>query len=939
MPNYLNPGAIEEWAHRATRSQHLMSIANPLQQMIVRWAREDDSNAKAIRQLPHDVEPWAQKAFQRGDLLHQFAAAPATREALRQLVAFLIEVVRVSKIEQPNRPQQLATEARRILRLVRDQRITIPELLDRRQRWLLHPEREGFRQDRSAVRNAALPHTEHGQWHECQTLAAVHRVGRALRNCLADGFHDEDFDNRDESGLRIFYLQGERILAVASFFHGTLDDFEATGHNREARQHHARDYRSDLLQLLQVLNYRVSPRDGRGNVLYCNCPNLVGRTGIFEQYDLDDAERFDRARHPHAIFWHLHTKEQEALIVCHRATDSFAIIDLRPGRLVSKAPAATNAGCPLISLTHDGEGLEDLTLKQFDQVCLGLALMKRVGRLPHLDLSRFFEFSRDGTYWVMLLKKRANTRRLAHGLGYLIASGGRAWWAREHNRQSLAVWYDANATNGNSRQQAVLSPEVWQDLRAKAKAYYPDPLKFWQHLACLKLALPDLSTKANGEPEIDCSIFEGRARRATAGWRLRFRRGKYQVWSRQVDDYRPLQHGQNPTEQWVCWYHYSVGLGVRRGSAQLRRSIARPAGMPVAGALVRYLSNRKREVLLQAPGYDATALSVLKSAMRDEQIINRYSPLVSDHDLRPLGQPIEAWLLDDKDQPFRINSTRVDGISIAERYRKIRLYRTEQNRLCLAMILQFSRDGQITDAALVGKPAPLQDYFYQAIVHLGLELTPTLDPVVQQFGYQVVDGALEPLLQPPETDDPRIGLSVEQRQVEIEYDPDGDQSLLEVPEEADDDDWLLRDTLPDKTLSIKIDNAGNVRINGRIRPDPADDGWVELQGVFCQAVNYLRTGLDEEIELVFGLVRQRNGRYVARTTTSKAPASWFFEGDGDKAAWVFVPEAGGSPWLRMTDRTIVYDWDNARRISATRIDVRRFIGWHDEQARPEHRPG
>jgi len=293
MPNYLYPEAARAWSRRELAGLPLAEdLREALEIQLAHWARQNEDNAQVIHGLPDGAPDWAVDLNAQDQALHHFVPSDATRQILHQVLSLVREAqILVTDSDQ----EALVRRARKLLKSLTRRQIGVPELLAQRPAWLTDPARLEALQALGKLERGALPNSWYGQWRECETLQQVHWVGEQLGNCLANHFYDEDFKDRANTGLQICYLHDDlegtgQAVAVASFYFGELDDVEAAGANRSARQEAARQYKEDLLDLLEDRHFEVSPLNRRSDNHLGDRGELIERVGICGRIDLDDCE-------------------------------------------------------------------------------------------------------------------------------------------------------------------------------------------------------------------------------------------------------------------------------------------------------------------------------------------------------------------------------------------------------------------------------------------------------------------------------------------------------------------------------------------------------------------------------------------------------------------------------------------------------------------------
>ncbi|MEA3642106.1 MAG: hypothetical protein VBE63_19515 [Lamprobacter sp.] len=899
MPNYLYPEATRAWSRRELAGLPLPEdILEALEIQLAHWARQCEDNAQVIQALPDGAPNWAVDLNAQGQALHHFVPSDATRQALHQVIGLVREA---QIVVNDSDHEALKRRARKLLKSLTRRQIGVPELLAQRQRWLADPARLQELQALGELDCGDLPNTLHGQWRECETLEQVHWVGKDLNNCLADGDYDDDFEDCANSGLQLYYLHDDleptgQAVAAASFYFGELDDFEAPGLGRSERQQAAKQYKEDLLDLLNDRGFEVSPLNRRSDHHLGDRGELIERVGICGRIDLDDCEfaEADGFR-----FWYQWS--ENALIVQPLAR-SFAIqidIDDEADRGFVMADDEADGDWPaglygLVSLRRqidpaliDGPG--------FDRLCRALSQAVQADELS-LNLTSFHEFADDGFYWRDGLDSAITTR-----MGRLLAHGERAWWVTEPGRRLAYVWYDTEADD------RPIDPTLRERMLRQVAERYERPVFFWKALADLGLAYPDLHHDVVGAPVLEPTIHRGQRVGADQGWRVRSHSKDriYEFRSRPVDDYQPMA---KDSEQWLCW-HRDHG--------------------PVAGLLVRHQGPRKRLFHIQAPGQDPLGLYLLKRALEAAKLTNQFSDFVTDHQLFLFDQPQEALLLNKRGRPVAseepIGTT---GYRLGGSPRRLLVFDAQE---CLVLILRLTKHKQLRDAGLIGDPQTLRADLPGLLAALGVTPNDKLAWIADHLGYRVVAGALQPVQPPPTLDDPRVSLSITEDQVEISFEPE-DRDLLNDEQNTQD---ALGNNLDDLQISLPpvrmtLSKAGALTLDGAIQPDVDDPDYGVLQEAVRQAASYLAVQLEPEIERLFGLQRQPNGQY-RRVEIKPPPADWTFIGDGEQARWM-LDNSIAAPTVWYRDGTIGCAAEDCERLIAACDSVRQFLNWRNASA-------
>lgn len=900
MPNFLYPEAVAAWAKRELAGHVLPErLASPLQVKLAQWASRQEDNARVIRDLPEGAPDWAVQRHACGEAIHHFAPSDTTRQVLHQLVSYLTEMLAV--IER-GEDEQLRAGAQRVLKSLERGLIGVTLLLQERRNWLAQPARIEELQALDLLETGHLPATEDGQWRECETLKEVHWVGEALGNCLADGYYDDDFKNRTDSGLRLFYLLdffGGNVLAVVSFFHGELDDFEAEGKSRDARQKEAQVYKRDLIVLLAVLDYAVSPLNRKTDTDIGNRAKLIERTGICGQSDLDE---FEQADVDGFRFWY----DRLSADLIFRTVNSEGEVEIFEVDLEEQADSGfvaaddDDAAWPigefrLISLRRQIDpALFDSA--RFDRLCRALSHAVQDGDLEGLDLTLFHEFAEDGTYWRDHWNDAIQTQ-----IGHLLARNERVWWVPNPSRRLAYVWYDTGY------QDSPMDASILDRMLQWVSDHYERPGFFWNAIADLGVPHPDLRRTASGAPLLEPTIYKGQRVAAEAGWidRGESSDGGYRVRSRLVDDHWKLH---KDSEQWVCWH-------CDRG--------------PVAGVLVRHRGPKKRDLCIQAPGQDPRGFAELKRAIQAAKLPNAYSTFSEDHDRLVFGKPIEHWMFRKNGQPIAPTSE-ISGTGFSLGRADKRLYVFDAQRQ-LVLIQRIGRKDRLIDAAIVGDPQALRGGFPALMAGLGLPLTEKLEPVARQLGYRLADGVLEVIPAAPQMNDRRVAFTLGEDWVEIRYDPE-DIPLYPVDDEELDDVDAAVSGLDDvlctlSPVTINLRRSGALTLSGEILSDRQDADYAPLQEAVRRAANYLGAPLPKEIERVFGLQRQANGQY-AIVENEPPPAGWTFVGDGEQSRWM-LDNTIASPAVWYCDGKIGCAAEDYERLLESRTYIRDFLAWRD----------
>ena len=898
MPNYLHPEAALAWARRELAGQALGDDhREPLAIQLAHWASQRDDNAQVIQALPESAPDWALKRHARGEAVHHFVPSDATRQTLHQVLALVREA---QLVVADSDHDALVRRGRKLLKGSRAARsgcpncsrnastgLPIPPACKRCKPW--------------ASSTGDLPNTWHGQWRECETLKQVHWVGEQLDNCLADGDYDEDFEDRANSGLQIFYLHDDvdnagQVVAAASFYFGELDDVEVQGADRDARQDGVKPYKEDLLDLLNDRGFEVSPLNRRADEHLGDRAELIERVGICGRLDLDEC---DYAEVEGFGFW---TERASSLLLARPLERAFVIpidIDAEADRAFVIAGDEADCDSPIgvFGLTSLRRQIDPALLdgSGFDQLCRALSCAVQTGEL-NLQLTSFHEFADDGFYWRDGLDSAINTR-----VGRLLAHGERAWWVPDPGRRLAYVWYDTQAEDRR------IDPSLRERMLKRVAERYDRPAFFWGALADLGLAYPDLHHDDVGAPVLEPTIHRGQRVAADQGWRVRSHSKDrvYELRSRPVDDYQPMA---KDSEQWLCW-HRDHG--------------------PVAGLLVRHEGPRKRSFHIQAPGQDPRGLYLLKRAIETAKLTNRFSAFVSDHQCFLFEHPIEQLLLTKRGRPVAPKEAIGDsGYQLGGSPRRLLVF-DAQGRLVL--VLRLGKENRLRDAGLVGDPQALQADFPALMAQLGLPLTAKLEPVARQLGYRLIAGALQREQPAPTLDDPRVSLSVSEDQVLIQFEPE-DRDLLgdeqgEAGEESEAEDAHREATVALPPLRMTLCKTGALTLDGAIQPDIDDPDYGVLQEAVRQAASYLAVQLEPEIERLFGLQRQPNGQY-RRVETRPPPADWTFIGDGEQARWM-LDDSIAAPTVWYQEGTIGCAAEDCERLIVACDSVRQFLNWRN----------
>ncbi|MBK1618442.1 hypothetical protein CKO42_08330 [Lamprobacter modestohalophilus] len=870
MPNYLYPGSADSWVGNHPAIKQLpKAIKTALTPKLARWSRQQSENARPIGTLPEGAPDWAAECLASGQTVDHFIASPTTREIVQRIGGFLDMLIAV---RDDGADPQLSLLINRLLRRIGSGQAGVPEVLEKEREWMAQPAYREVLRDLGYLTDEELPATENGQWRELLDLNQAQRVGKVLDNCLANGYYDEDLQDREQSNVRLFTLQAYdngKPLAVAAFRHGQLEDFEAAGADPDVRQRRARKaYKGDLIDLLKALDYAVSPDDGE----------LVVRTGICGRDDLD---RFQSAEAFGVRVW---SDRADTLIVYPPGCGHVIPIDIAQGadsRYVLPRDEATEVdvgaseGCSLRRQID----LALLDQTQFDLLCRALSVLVRRGKLD-LELWRFHEFSTGGAYWATRRQHAIKTM-----IGHLLAYKGCVWWVPDQGRRLAYVIYDRALEKG-------YDPLLREHIAGLVAARYTQPIRFWNALIKLRVPYPDMRRNAIGAPVLEPTIYRRKRIDASEGWSLRRRCTKrgYEVRSRPVDDHQRMV---NTTEQWVCWH---------------------PQHGPVTGLLVRHVGPRKRRFDLQAPGQDPQALALLMQTLREAGLDNAFSSLHSDHDLSVLDRPIEKQLLRDDAQPVRpTTAIRGTGLSFRRNGPRVLVFDADE-RLVLA--LSTDKERRLRRAQMLSEPDRLRTEFPALMAHLGVELTDALQPIARQLGYRVTDGVLEVLPPLPEFDDPPVKLTGNEDRVDIDY----TQALNGF--DADDIDH--------PKVRISLQRSGALILLGAIEPDRDDDDVRQVRDALCQAANYLGAPLTAEIGRGFGLQRLPNGHYRL-DDTDPPPPGWSLIGDGDQVWWQLADDLGRpAAWYR--DGAIGFEPAHLERLLKAGNAIRAFLAWQDTRS-------
>ncbi|MBK1618469.1 hypothetical protein CKO42_08465 [Lamprobacter modestohalophilus] len=898
MPNYLYPEAARAWARRELAGLRLTEdLREALEIQLASWASQREDNAQIIQALTEGAPDWAVKRHAQGQALHHFVPSDATRQTLHQVLGLVTEAGAVVAFSEH---EALVRRARKLRKSLTRRQIGVPELLEQRQRWVADPARLQALQALGELDRGDLPNTLHGQWRECETLEQVHWVGRQLDNCLADGDYDDDFEDRANSGLQLYYLHDDleptgQAVAAASFYFGELDDFEAEGSNRSARQEAAKQYKEDLLDLLNDRGFEVSPLNRRSDTHLGDRAELIERVGICGRIDLDEYEfaEVDGFR-----FWYEWASDVLIVRPLGRACVIQIDIDFEADRGFVMADDEADCDWPagvfgLVSLRRqidpallDGPG--------FDRFCRALSRAVKSGALD-LSLTCFHEFADDGFYWRDGLDSAITTR-----MGRLLVHEERAWWLPAPGRLAY-VWYDTEADD------RPIDPTLRERMLKRVAKTYERPAFFWSALADLGLAYPDLHHDVVGAPLLEPTVAQGQRVAADAGWRTRGRSedGLYTYQSRLVDDYQDVV---KPSEQWLC-RHRDHG--------------------PVAGLLVRHEGPRKRWFHLQAPGQDPRGLYLLKAALASAGLINRFSEFTPDHHLVLFDQHQEDLLLTKRGHPVASKeSIGTTGYRLGGSQRRLLIFDAHER---LVLILRLAKDEQLRDAGLIGDPEALRTDLPGLLAALGVTPNDRLAWIADRLGYRVIAGALQPVQPAPTLDDPRVSLSVTEDQVEILFEPEDRDLLADAQCEQD----ALGNNLDDLQISLPpvrmtLFKTGALTLDGAIQPDADDPDYGVLQEAVRQAASYLSVSLEPEIERLFGLQRQPNGQY-RRVTTTPPPIDWTFVGDGQQARWMLDDDIA-APAVWYNEGIISCAAEDCERLIAACDSVRKFLAWRDAPA-------
>ena len=717
MPNYLYPIAIQNYINHKLKGIPKNIVQHQLP-LLIRYVNQQTDCAIAIDILPTSAPTWAFDVH-KISTLHAFIPSDALNSVINNIVSFTKEILLIDKFSDNHYAQQYSQRVLTILT-----RGNVGDILKEQQQWFNNRRRSeilaGIYENNEAL------YLDNGHWIECQSLQQMHHWGQKLGQgcCLATDHHDNDFLHPDNS-FRVFGLfdNQNKLTAVASFFHGDLDDFEGCGSTRVNRQQQAQLYKTQLYQLLINQDLYVN-RDSH---------HLIERTNICEQSPLDEA----LFENNHFTLWL--DEDNDIYILYHHLSQQYSLLDNEP------LWQDDDTSWQLLSfsdmLCHHQRDHQKFT----EQCGEFLSLAVKSNAIDCDYLTQFNEFSAEGHYW----KKNINAKSIQTKIGIFVEYDGQAWWLNNEDNR-LYRWYDDSITPHYDH-------IILDNIHQQVKNNYSSPKSFWNTLFKCGIYLPDIYVNQDKNIELTYTTYNDKVLTPADGWQWQENKSndEYNIYWRDVDHY----HGQS-TQQWICENN--------------NNNVA-------AAILVTQLSARKKQLSMNTLGRDPSAFAALSDA------INTNDYTAYDHYLAPtlFGKQFSDCFI--KNSGYALSPTEIFTdipFSYTKYHRLIYIFNLDNE---IDIVFKTDNANNIIDAEVFGDSAILRDYFYAIIAQLPQNITPQFDAIARAFNYRVVDSRLEPLPSLPTIDFDDIDMDINEDDIFIGYDDGDLSTFFELTLSRKDD--------------------------------------------------------------------------------------------------------------------------------------------------------
>ncbi len=837
MLNYLYPDAIDNFIKMQIKGLS-QPTAQTLFKLLKLWVKEQDDNGRELDCLPEGAPEWAFERLNESTL-YEFIPSDKTKEKLRILVSFVREIELIRKKSKNSYGKQFSVQLLRKLK-----RETVGTLSSKQELWRKNSKRPNILAELNC-NNDIIPTINDRYWIECQSLEQLHCFGKELGKgcCLSQGHYDNDFIDRYSNGLKVFGLfsADHDLLAVASFYNDYLDDIEARGKDRITRQKGVENYHVELLKLLNIKELQVREDD----------PILIERTKICERTDItipDSTQNNFR-------FWFDNT--HNSLIIHHKNQYEYCHIDL------NEISTSVNSAFGLLSLkkTVSSKPLFINRQRLFHNLCTALESTFNNGELELVFLTQFHEFTNTGEYWFNVSYNSSKTK-----IGNIYEYNGQAWW---HDKQTDHVyrWCDNDVT-------PKIDSAVLNLIRDRVNVKYTAAGHFWGSLAQLSIYIPDLISDQHGEPRLSYASYCQQVLSKSEGWQCinPNNNDEYIISSREVDDYLCPE-----TEQLIC---------VKRGQG------------PVAGILVRKVSDRKRHFYIQAPGRDPKGYALLLQYLNT----NNYSIFHVDHDMRFFDKPIEKLLVKRDNTPL-IPTNRYSGIQLSSTVYHNHLYIFDKNDK-LALIIKLDKESIAIDATLICQPDIISDEFHGIMSRVGITLTDRLNNVARFFGYHVVNDTLESIPPKPNVSNEHLNIEYKDNSVDVFYDDD------------------------ERYIEISISKQGRVQLYGELIHN--DISFPLIQNCIIQVTDFLNIQLSHDLEKAFCIDSTPTGY---RAANSLPPSGWSCKGEDtfdeeDGILYWELDDEISEPVIRIQDGKVTCDSRHVHQLFKSQDKVQGFMDWY-----------